>query len=308
MRIHALSLRQLACLVALAETRSFRRAAERMGVSQPSLSAQIRNLEEQLSLTLVERRSSGAELTPVGRDVLSRARGVLEAARDLEDFASGAQKRLSGRIRLGVSPTIGPYLMPEVVRRLHRLHPDLRLFVRESPPIDLRRELLEGAHDMVLCQLPLRGDGLIVEELFRERLLLLLATDHPLAAGEAVAAEGLAGVDVLTLDPRYHLHDQVAQLCEACGARLSTDYEGGSLDALRLMTGMNAGVAFVPELYARAEVREDGDVVVRPLKGRAAQRMIGLAWRRSFRDAAAVERIAGIARAAFADLVAKPAR
>jgi LysR family hydrogen peroxide-inducible transcriptional activator len=301
----AFTLRQLACLAALAETRSFRRAAERIGISQPSLSSQIRNLEEALGLDIVERRAAGAELTPVGRDVLAKARTVLDAAQALDSFAAGATKRLSGRIRLGVSPTIGPYLMPEVVARLHRVHPDLRLFVRECPPAELARELAEGAHDALLTQLPIRAEGVVVQELFRERLLLLVAADHALAAAETVAVEQLAGLDVLTLDPRYLLHEQVAQLCETVGARVARDYEGGSLDALRLMTGMNAGVAFVPELYARSEVRVGGDVAVRPLRGRAVQRLIGLAWRRSFRDESALMRIAEIARSAFADLLAR---
>ena len=299
-------MRQLGCLVALAETRSFRRAAERVGVSQPSFSAQIKALEDGLALALVERRSSGAELTPIGRDVLAKARAVLDASRELEDFARGAQKRLSGRIRLGVSPTVGPYLLPEVVAQLHRSHPDLRLFIRESPPADLRRELVEGVHDAVLIQLPVAIEGVVVEELYRERLLLIVAADHPLAEVDQVPPDRLAGLEVLTLDARYQLHDQVAGLCEVYGARLQSDYEGASLDALRLMTGMNAGVAFVPELYARSEVRAGGDVRVRPIRGRALNRRIGLAWRRSFRDPDALRLLAEICRDAFDRLIDRP--
>ncbi len=308
MRATGPTLRQLACFAALAETRSFRRAAERIGVSQPSFSAQIKALEDALSLALVERRSSGAELTPVGRDVLARAQVVLDAARELDAFARNAQKRLSGRIRLGVSPTVGPYLLPEVVARLHRSHPDLRLFIRESPPADLRRELVEGTHDAVLIQLPVNLEGVVVEELYRERLLLILAADHPLAESEQIPPDRLAGLDVLTLDTRYQLHEQVAGLCEVYGARLLTDYEGASLDALRLMTGMNAGVAFVPELYARSEVRAGGDVAVRPIRGRALHRRIGLAWRRSFRDPEALRLLADIARGAFQRLTSGAGR
>ena len=308
MRLTGPTLRQLTCLAALAETRSFRRAAERVGVSQPSFSAQIKALEDALALALVERRSSGAELTPVGRDVLHRAQAVLDAARELDAFARSAQKRLSGRIRLGVSPTVGPYLLPEVVAQLHRSHPDLRLFIRESPPVDLRRELIEGAHDATLIQLPLNLDGVVVEELYRERLLLIVAADHALAGVDHVPPDRLAGLEVLTLDARYQLHDQVAALCDVYGARLSADYEGASLDALRLMTGMNAGVAFVPELYARSEVRAGGDVAVRPIRGRSLHRRIGLAWRRSFRDPEALRLLADICRAAFARLSRKPPR
>lgn len=296
------SLRQFGCLIALAEARSFRAAALRLGMSQPALSAQIRTLEQALGIVLVERRAAGAELTPMGREALTRIRAIMEGARALEDFAAGARKTLSGRLTLGVSPTVGPYLLPHVVARLHRRHPDLRLSVREGAPADLERELLEGAHDAILAQLPLRGDALAVEELFRERLLLIVATDHPLATAGAVSPEQLAGLDVLTLDPRYRLREQVETVCETFGARLSQDYEGSSLDALRVMTGMNAGVAFVPELYARSEIRANGDVVALPLKGRALHRRIGLAWRRSLVDLSALRLLAELSREAFADL------
>jgi LysR family hydrogen peroxide-inducible transcriptional activator len=275
-------------------------------MSQPALSAQIRALEDRLKLTLIERRSTGAALTPVGRETLARARRVLEEARALVDFARGARQALSGRMRLGVSPTVGPYLLPLVVARLHRQHPELRLVIRESPPRALARELEEGDHDAVLIQAPVDGATLTVRPLFRERLLLLVAADHPLAGGESAPVEALAGLDVLTLDPRYQLHDQTAALCRTFGARLSSDYQGGSLDALRLMVGMGAGVAFAPELYARSEVRPGGDVVALPVRGRAVWRGVSLAWRRSLSDAAPMQTLGDVAAAAFAELTAGP--
>lgn len=300
------TIRQLEAFVTLAACRSFRRAAEQIGISQPSLSAQIRNLEDTLGLVLFERRASGAELTPLGREALIHAQTALNAARAVALFAAGAQNRLSGRLRLGVSSTVGPYLMPQVVARLHASNPDLRLFVRESAPGTLAHELLEGLHDGVLVQLPMMADGLCVEELYRERLLVLLAVDHPLAAGAVVPVEALAGQDLLTLDARFQLNHQASELAAIFGARLSSDYQGGSLDALRLMVGMGAGIAFAPELYVRSEVRPGGDVVARPLRGRSVHRMIGLAWRRSFVDTDAMERIAEAARSAFAELTATP--
>jgi LysR family hydrogen peroxide-inducible transcriptional activator len=296
------TLRQISCFVALAETGSFRRAAETMGVSQPAFSAQVKGLEAALGVTLIERRSSGAALTPVGRELLGKAGAVLEAARALSGQAQAAQKRLSGQVRLGVSPTVGPYLLPAVVGALHRDHPDLRLFIREGPPAQLGRELIAGEHDAALTQLPLVEDGLRVEELYAERLLLLMAVDHPLAALDAVPPERLAGVGVLSLDSRYQLHDQAARLCEAFGAELRTDYEGGSLDALRLMAAAGAGVAFAPELYIRSEVRADGDVVARPIRGRALSRRIGLVWRRTLPDDRALRLLADIARDTFSRL------
>lgn len=300
------SLRQLECLVTLAASRSFRRAAEQLGVTQPSLSGQIRALEQTLGITLFERRATGAELTPVGREALAYAEQVLQATRAMAAFASGARQRLSGRIRLGVSTTVGPYLLPKVVGRLHRSHPDLRLVVRESAPASLAHELLEGLHDAIIVQLPLRVDGCTLEELYRERLLVLLAADHPLAAEPVVMTEALAGRDVLSLDDRFQLGHQTAELCHTFGARLSADYQGGSLDALRLMVGMGAGIAFAPELYVRSVVQPGGDVVARPLRGRALHRLVGIAWRRSSSEAETMAELAEAARGAFAELTSTP--
>lgn len=298
-----ITLKQLACFAALEQTKSFRRAAERLNVSQPAFSAQIKGLEDALSLQLVERRTTGAALTPVGRDMLDHAQSILRAAQAMEDAASAAKKRLSGRVRLGVSATVGPYLLPEVVGALHARHPDLRLLIREATPAELSRELQDGAHDAILVQLPVREDGLVVEELYRERLMLILPADDALTAHETVPPEALNGLEVMTLDPRFHLYDQVAQLCEVYGATLSEEYTGSSLDALRLMVGMGAGAAFVPELYLRSGVRSSGNVVARQIRGRGLYRRIGLAWRRSIKDDEALRRLGEIAASTFRTLI-----
>ena len=276
-----LTLRQLRYLVALSGTLSFRRAAERCGISQPSLSAQLKALEEALGVSLVERGSGTVAMTPIGREVAGAAVEVLDRVESLRGLA--AQGPLSGVVRLGVKATLGPYLLPHVVRRLHATHPQLRLFIREAPPVDLERELMEGLHDVVLAQLPLGAADLQTERLFREPLFLAVAADHPLASRETFAMDDLAGLNVLTLSPRYHLHDQVVRLCEAHGATLLRDYEGTSLDALRQMVGMGLGVTFLPGLYAASEVRGEGDVaILRPARA-GLSRSIGLAWRRGSR-------------------------
>lgn len=299
-------MRQMECLVALAECRSFSRAAQKLGVTQPALSAQIRALEEQIGASLVERRATGAELTPLGRECLSYAEAALQAGRALVEFSARAQQRLKGRTRLGVSATVGPYLLPSVVARLHRSHPDLRLLVRESAPEDLARELLAGEHDCIVVQMPLRAETLQFEELYRERVLVLLASDHPLARCPFVAVESLAGQRVIALDERFTLGTQAVELSRAFGAEMAEEYRGGSLDALRLMVGMGAGIAFAPELYVRSVVHPGGDVVARPVRGRAIHRIVGLAWRRSFTDRETMEELAEIAREAFAQLTSTP--
>lgn len=303
----AITLKQLRYLVALADTGHFRHAAERCGVSQPSLSVQLQNLERALGARLVERGRAGAVFTPVGREVVERARRVLLDVQEIADFAAAARHGLAGTIRLGVKPTLGPYLLPSVVGELHRQHPELKLYIREGAPHELEAELHAGVHDMILAQLPVRAAESVTERLFREPIYLAVAAEHPLAALPEVPIRDLKRLPILSLTPGYHLHDQVHALCEEFEATLVRDYEGTSLDALRQMVAMNMGATFLPALYARSEVGRSGDVVLKTLKGRAISRSIGLVWRKGAGRAAAyadiAETIRRVARAAFDMLV-----
>lgn len=295
MPLPALTLRQLRYLVAVDETRHYRRAAEVCGISQPSLSAQIQNLEGALGVHLVERSRAGVALTPVGREVAARARRTLNEVQGIIDFTAGAQYGLVGTFRLGAKPTLGPYLLPHVVARLHRDHPELSLYVRESAPRDLEHELGRGVHDVILAQLPVTGSELVTQRLFREPLYLTLAADHPLAQ-QPVASADLRGLRVLSLGPQYHLHDQINDLCREFGAVLLRDYEGTSLDALRQMVGMGMGATFLPALYVSSEISARSEVVVKPLEDRPIMRSIGLVWRRSAGRAPAYRQIADVIR------------
>jgi len=290
----SITLKQLRYLSELAATGSFRRAAERVGVTQPSLSAQIALLESKLGVRLVERGTTTAILTPLGRDIVDRARSILADVDALVDVARADPDGLRGTIRLGVSPTLGPYLLPHVVVRLHRDHRDLRLHVREGAPEDLMRDLAAGRHDAVLLQLPVRGEDFVVERLFREDLLIATAADDPLREKPALDPEDLAGRGLLTLSPHYRLTDQIEALSAAVGADVLRDYEGTSLDAIRQMAGMGVGLAMLPSLYVRSEVRDGDDVIVRRIKGRPMYRDVGLVWRRKAGRALAFQRLGEI--------------
>ena len=276
-----LTLRQLECLIAVEQTLHFRRAAELVGMSQPSLTAQIQNLEEAVSAKLVERSRSGVALTPIGREIADRARTVVEGAQSISDIARASKEGLGGTIRLGTSPTLGPYLLPHVVAALHRQYKDLRLYVRESAPRDLEFELAKGVHDIVLAQLPLGGADHRADVLFREPLYLAIASDHPFAKEKHISTSSLRGLEILSLGPQYNLYEQVSSLCQTFGATLSRDYEGTSLDALRQMAGMGMGAAFLPALYVHSEIKARSDVVALPVSGRSITRTIGLVWRKS---------------------------
>lgn len=274
------SLRQLRYLVALSEVRHFRKAAEAMGISQPSLSLQISNLEDLLGVLLVERGRGPVTLTPEGREVLVRAARIVDEVHGIIDLTASLKTGLAGTIRLGTTPTIGPYLMPYVVERLHTRYPELRLYIREVAPRDLRGELLMGRLDVILTQLPEGGGDLTTRRLFREPLLLAMPDDHPLASRVDVTEADLADLNVLSLGPDYALHDQIAALCHQHGAIIARDYEGTSLDAIRQMVGMGMGVAFLPRLYARSEIdSRSSNVVVKPFRRSTVMRSIGMVWR-----------------------------
>jgi LysR family hydrogen peroxide-inducible transcriptional activator len=273
------SLKQLAYFVALADTGNFRSAAAHCGVSQPSLSIQLASLEKRFDQVLVERSRPGVILTPAGRAMLERARGILAGVQNLVDHFESAKSGLSGSIRFGASATLAPYLLPHVIGRLHAHHPDLGLFIRESTPDLLIQRLGRGDFDVILVQLPVRGDFETIR-LFREPLELVVARDHPFAAQGRVPRAALQGETVLSLAPGYALREQVAGLCETLGARLRTDYEGNSLDSVRLMAGMGMGVAFLPALYVRSEIgAHNPDVVVVSMEGPRILRSVGLVKR-----------------------------
>lgn len=277
-----LTLKQLYYFAALAEAGHYRKAAERVGISQPSLSLQIANLEEALRLPLVERGRAGAVLTPEGREVLSRAQRIMADVVSLSEISEQMKTGLAGTIRLGSSPTLGPYLLPNVVRRLHEQYPNLRLIIRDGAPRDLLDDLLAGRHDLILTQLPVPSTDVTVTRLMREPLRLAVALDHPLATKTAVSDRDLEGESILALSSGFALHTQIADLAREVGASLREDYEGTSLDALRQMVAMNMGVTFLPALYVKSEISDiDGDVAIIPYRRGMFSRSIGLIWRKS---------------------------
>lgn len=274
------TLRQLEYLVALSDLRHFGRAAQASHVSQPSLSQQLRALEQRLGIVLVERNQSGVELTPIGRQVAERARSVLVAVDDIRQLARKAADGDAGTIRFGVTPTLGPYLMPSVIATLHSVRPGLRLYIREGIPDEQTLDLSRGQLDMLLGPLPLAGGEFDVEPLFREPLRLVAPPDHPLAQRSVVRKSDLEGAQVLGLHSAHHLHRQVSGFCLELGMELLRDYEGTSLDSLRQMVATGLGVTILPDLYIRSEVGGSAGVRIVEVEDWRPTRSIAAAWRR----------------------------
>lgn len=275
------NLRQLEYLVAIADTQNFRRAAERTHATQPTLSEQLKALETRLGVKLVERTRSQVMITPVGNQVVSIARRMLADAEEIRTLAASGGKELSGVLRLGLPPTIGPYLLPLMIPNLKRRYPDLKLYVREEIPSELVPALADGRHDLILSLLPSSGTNIESTPLFREPLKVALAAGHPLAEKQTVKRSDLSGQDVLALGQGHQLHEVVASLCNVTGAQLRFDYEGTSLDTLREMVAMGLGITFLSGLYVEAVARHDDSIVIRDLADRQLYRTVGMAWRRS---------------------------
>jgi len=269
------TLRQLEYIVAVAETGQVGLAAAQLNVSQPSLSAQLAEVETDLGTVLFQRGRSGARVTPAGEEVVRRARQILREVQDLRAAARGGGI-FQGRLRLGVLPSIGPYLLPGAVRRLHKEHPSFRLIVREESTRDLNEGLRSGRLDMIIST-PEDHPGTRQEPLFAERLWAAAAFDHPsLPDHGPVPLAALGGETFLTLGSGHRLSHIVSGLAARAGGRVSDEYEGTSLDAIRLMAATGAGIAVLPSIYAATEARRGTDVCLRILDDEAASRDIAL--------------------------------
>lgn len=300
------TLRQLEYLVAVADLQHFGRAADACHVSQPTLSQQLRALEERLGVALIERRASGAELTPIGREITARARRLAVEVQDIRDLARRAGDGLVGTLRFGVTPTLGPYLMPPIVAALHREQPELRLHIRDGIPEEQALALSRGALDMLLGPLPIDGGDIEIQPLFRERLSIVAPPDHPLAKRAKLAVADLAGAQVLSLDRRHHLHRQVAAICGELGMILLRDYEGTSLDSVHQMAASGVGLAVLPELYIRSEVGGLAGIKVLKPKGWNFTRSIAAAWRSGAAYGDAYRKIAQLIQADARTLLGEP--
>ncbi len=275
------TLRQLEYLVAIAETGTFSEAAKRTFVSQPSLSAQIKDMEAHLGASLLERGRHGALLTPVGEGVVARSRIILRHVEELKVLVREYEGTLAGRVRLGVLPTIGPYLLPMATRRLHSEYPDLRLAVREERTLDLQEHLADGRFDIIIST-PEDHPETMSMPIVKENIYICIAPDDELANSRGpIGLDEMEGREFLTLGYGHKFTTVVKNLASHANATTSSEYEGTSLDALRQMASMGGSIAVMPSLYAISEAKRDPQLIVRPINHPLAQRQISLIWRHS---------------------------
>lgn len=275
------TLRQLSYLVALAEHNHFGRAAEACLVTQSTLSAGLQELESLLGVTLVERTKRRVMLTPLGEEMVARARAMLQAAEDMVDIARAAAEPLSGELRLGVIPTIGPYLLPRVMPVLRDAYPALKLYLREDLTARLLEQLDRGLIDVALLALPYPADELETAVVAEDPFLLVCPPDHPLATQPRLAPQDLAAAGLLLLDDGHCLRAHALAACHLADGGASEGFRGTSLHTIVQMVVSGLGVTLLPRLALDGDILRGTDLVARDLGEGAATRQLGLAWRRS---------------------------
>lgn len=268
------TLRQMEYVVTVHQIGNFGLAADVLHVSQPSLSNQIATVEAELGVRLFERGRSGVMTTSQGLEFVSRARRILSEVEAL-NAAMTSNLPFGGRLRLGVLPSIGPYLLPQVVRSLHQSQPDLRVAVREENTLGLDEGIRNGRFDAIIST-PEDHPNTQQHFLFTERLWAAVSHDHPLAATTQITSDHLNGQRLLTLDTGHRLARIVYGIAGQNGGIVSNDYEGTSLDSILLMAATGAGVAVLPDLFARRQAVHREEVKVIPLSVPDADRAISL--------------------------------
>ncbi len=273
-----MTLKQLRYLAALSAHRHFGRAAEACSISQPALSMQIQELEAELGVTLVERRPGEVALTEIGIEVARRAGQVLAATRDLEDFARHRAQPLTGRLRLGVIPSIAPYVLPKILPPLQRRYRELQVELRETVTDVLLKELAEGALDVIMLALPVDDAEIESLRLFDDPFLLAVPSTDNRPETVRVAADGIDTQRLILLEEGHCLRDQALAFCSS--ARRDVSLGATSLATVMQMVASGYGVTLLPRVAVDVELRDERVKLLR-FADPAPGRTVGLAWRRT---------------------------
>ena len=275
-----MNLRDLRYLVAVADERHFGKAAEACFVSQPTLSTQIKKLERELGVELIERNPRQILLTDAGARVVERARLVLEEADNIRRIADQAKDPESGTVRMGLFPTLAPYLLPHVVPNVHARFPNLELLLVEEKTEVVVQRLRDGALDVGVLSRPIDGGQLHEEYLFAEDFVLAVPATHHLAAAKGpVELASLAREPVLLLEEGHCLRDQALAVCQLAGAPERTGFRATSLETLRQMVASGVGVTLLPELAVKPPVSPSPDIALLRFAEPVPRREIAMYWR-----------------------------
>ena len=286
-----MTLTDLRYLVALARERHFGRAAERCHVSQPTLSVAIKKLEEQLGVILFERSAADVKITAIGRRIVDQAERVLLEATQVQEIAASGKDPLAGPLRLGVIYTIGPYLLPRLIPRVHAMAPRMPLFIQENYTGKLTEALKRGDLDVIVISLPYEEQGVVTRVVYDEPFRVLMPADHPWCHETSIAPPQLADDQLLLLGAGNCFRDQVLEVCPLCrtGNGLQRTLEGSSLETIRHMVATGVGVTILPSSAADDLPEHNPLLAVRPFADPQPSRKVALAWRVTYPRGGAID-------------------
>jgi LysR family hydrogen peroxide-inducible transcriptional activator len=290
-----MTLTELKYVVAVARERHFGRAAEACFVSQPTLSVAIKKLEDELGVPIFERRSNEVTLTPAGERIVAQAQRVLDEAALIKELAKAGKDPLVGALRVGVIYTIGPYLLPSLIRQLLRDAPRMPLLLNENFTIKLLELLKNGEIDVAILALPLPESGVLIQPVYDEPFVVAVPRQHPWGRRKTIAADELKKETMLLLGTGHCFRDQVLEVCPEL-SRFSTGaegiqktFEGSSLETIRHMVASGLGITVLPKTSVPEKPPRDSLIEYVPFKPPVPQRRVVLAWRKSFTRPAAIE-------------------
>jgi len=274
------TLKQLKYLCSVAENQHFGQAAKACYVSQSTLSAGIQELEETLGVSLVERNNRNVLLTTIGKDVVDRAHDILVDVEDLVSMCAAAGEPFSGKMRLGVIPTIAPFLLPRLLRKLRSEHPDFKLFIREDLSQNLLDALYAGELDVLLLALPFPAENVDVMSLLDDDFLLASPPEHPLSRKKNVRTTDLKGESLLLLEDGHCLREHALEACKLRDSQISIPYQATSLSTIVQMVANGIGITLLPSMSVEAGITAGTDLVVQPFDQPGVAREVGLMWRK----------------------------
>lgn len=288
-----MTLTELRYIVTLAQERHFGHAAERCHVSQPTLSVGVKKLEEELGVMIFERTKSAVRVTPVGQKIVAQAQRVLEEAMTIRELASAGKNQLTAPLKLGAIYTIGPYLFPHLIPQLHRMAPDMPLYIEENYTHVLRDKLRNGELDAIIIALPFSGPDILTKALYDEPFSLLIPTDHPWAKRQRVSPDELDDSPLLLLGEGHCFRDQVLEACPTTYRKddnpQHTTIEASSLETIRHMVASGMGITVLPMSAADDRYYSSDLLLTKPFTSPAPFRTVAIAWRASFPRPQAIE-------------------
>ena len=286
-----MTLNELRFIVAVAQERNFRRAAEKAFISQPALSLAIQKLEEELGVKIFERDKSGITITQVGEAIVEQAQRVLEEASRIREIAVQGKNQLVGPLRLGIIHSVGPYLLPDLIPALKKIAPDMPLEVEENITANLDTLLRNGKLDVIVVALPFVDAGILTRPLYDEPFDVVVNSDHRWADRNSIKAQELAQEKVLLLDSGHCFSNQVAEACPDLARKRNDIQHGTSLETIRNMVASGLGITVLPASANSPRYRSPLLKII-PFAQPVPSRRIALAWRKSFARTQAIEVLA----------------